>query len=513
MSTPEAQALLKKVIEDTINEYTRGKLDTSVHVIDISYNSLLASNVVPDNRRYRANYTEFLNEAKADAIEVSDYAQALQIVKTNKGTCILYDSGSTLLISKNFDAARRFITAISNKIPSNDDFGMSFRSRNLQEIESTRSLYRASGSQFLRLGPDGKYSVYKVLKLPNTNKYGLVPVEGFQDIKEINYFAQRRSTNYTITSVLAKFNNMEVEVNTDNTVTIKRDVLSVLDLGHGQGSLASQATPLGMKISNVLSLDISNKGRALVNEYMKELIDLHSVVSYEFKNTSDDTKAGGYVVLSIQKYTRNNSLSISEGAILAKLRKNIDLLTIPGSNTIAQDVVEITKNKLISALTGKPAKTITKHKTVTGKAKPKITTSKPSTTKVSATRKTETLTASANKIQTTVGPGVNLTSLQSLINQHLQNVISANMGSGTEKRILNYRTGRFAASAKVETMSQSRQGMITAFYSYMKNPYQTFEPGFKQGSPKTRDPKLLISQSIREIAATRVGNQLRAQAL
>ena len=87
------------------------------------------------------------------------------------------------------------------------------------------------------------------------------------------------------------------------------------------------------------------------------------------------------------------------------------------------------------------------------------------------------------------------------------------MGDGSSKRILNYRTGRFAASAIVETMSQSRQGMITAFYSYMKNPYQTFEPGFKQGSPKTRDPKLLISQSIREIAAIRVGNQLRAQAL
>jgi hypothetical protein len=106
-----------------------------------------------------------------------------------------------------------------------------------------------------------------------------------------------------------------------------------------------------------------------------------------------------------------------------------------------------------------------------------------------------------------------LTSLQSLINTHLQNVISANMGDGSSKKVLNYRTGRFASSAKVESMSQSRQGMITAFYSYMKNPYQTFEPGFRQGSPKTRDPKLLISQSIREIAATRVGNQLRAQAL
>ena len=103
-----------------------------------------------------------------------------------------------------------------------------------------------------------------------------------------------------------------------------------------------------------------------------------------------------------------------------------------------------------------------------------------------------------------------LASLQLLINTHLQDVISANMGDGSRRNILNYRTGRFAASAKVESMSQSREGMITAFYSYMKNPYQTFEPGYRQGSPKTRDPKLLIAGSIREIAASKVGNRMRA---
>jgi hypothetical protein len=106
-----------------------------------------------------------------------------------------------------------------------------------------------------------------------------------------------------------------------------------------------------------------------------------------------------------------------------------------------------------------------------------------------------------------------LASLQSFINSNLQNVIAANMGSGSEHSILNYRTGRFAASAKVESMSLSKQGMITAFYTYMKYPYQTFEPGFKQGSPASRNPKLLISKSVREILATKVDNKLRAQAL
>ena len=108
---------------------------------------------------------------------------------------------------------------------------------------------------------------------------------------------------------------------------------------------------------------------------------------------------------------------------------------------------------------------------------------------------------------------INLSALQGLINQHLQNVISANMGDGSQRNILNYRTGRFAGSTKVESMSQSRAGMITAFYSYMKNPYATFAEGGKQENPRTRNPKLLISKSIREIAMGKVGNRLRAVAL
>lgn len=84
------------------------------------------------------------------------------------------------------------------------------------------------------------------------------------------------------------------------------------------------------------------------------------------------------------------------------------------------------------------------------------------------------------------------------------------MGEGSERRILNYRTGRFASSAKVETISAGREGMLTAYYSYMKYPYATFSEGGLQQYPKTRDPKLLISGAIREIAATKVGNRMRA---
>jgi hypothetical protein len=84
------------------------------------------------------------------------------------------------------------------------------------------------------------------------------------------------------------------------------------------------------------------------------------------------------------------------------------------------------------------------------------------------------------------------------------------MGNGTSKNVLNYRTGRFAASAQVERMSYSKEGTITAFYNYMKDPYATFSAGGKQSNPTSRDPKLLISRSIREIAQQVVANKLRA---
>jgi hypothetical protein len=87
------------------------------------------------------------------------------------------------------------------------------------------------------------------------------------------------------------------------------------------------------------------------------------------------------------------------------------------------------------------------------------------------------------------------------------------MGTGNRKDVLNYRSGRFASTVKVERLSESRQGMITAFYSYMKNPYATFAEGGRQELPRSRNPKLLISKSIREIAQTMVANRMRAVAL
>jgi len=171
--------------------------------------------------------------------------------------------------------------------------------------------------------------------------------------------------------------------------------------------------------------------------------------------------------------------------------------------------VEYLTDALIDTLKAKPIKSV-KHKTSkVVKTEKTYYTPKNISYKNKLTGKIPYSIVELNSVPANLKT-TNLTSLQNLINSQLQDVISANMGDGNRRDVLNYRTGRLASSATVESMSQSRAGMITAFYSYMKNPYATFSDNGRQSNPRSRDPKLLISKSIREIAAQQVGNRLRA---
>lgn len=136
-------------------------------------------------------------------------------------------------------------------------------------------------------------------------------------------------------------------------------------------------------------------------------------------------------------------------------------------------------------------------------------TSKKSTPKVSAKALTAKIARATSVYNTQISP-MPLANLQLILNSQLQNVVSANMGDGDRRDILNYRSGRLAESVQVERLSRSRTGMITAFYTYMKNPYATFSGGGRQQSPGSRDPKLLIAKSIRDIASQHVSNALRS---
>jgi len=87
-----------------------------------------------------------------------------------------------------------------------------------------------------------------------------------------------------------------------------------------------------------------------------------------------------------------------------------------------------------------------------------------------------------------------------LINNLLHDQIKENMGKGRSKKILNYRTGRFARSAKVKNLlPSSEKGAINAAVKYMRKPYGVFEPGNTAMATPGRNPARIFGRSIRQI--------------
>ena len=289
------------------------------------------------------------------------------------------------------------------------------------------------------------------------------------------------------------------------------DVLgkTTTNIGHIPSKVvASASSPLSEKLRKLVRVTIkADGGKAAIAE-LNQLFKAHEYdLTYSFTRPNFNIRAfnnilgTGSVLVTLHSAEKNNELSKEEKTISSRISAHLqskefvsNIINTPGSNTILEDI----RDGLRAALQGKSFNSLHSKKPDTAVKK------KPNTSGRAILAKVPPL------VRNLQGQFYSLTSLQTLINTHLQDVISANMGDGGETRILNYRTGRFAASAQVERLSQSRAGAITAFYAYMKYPYQTFEQGYAQGSPISKDPRLLISKSIREIAATKVSNALRA---
>ena len=112
----------------------------------------------------------------------------------------------------------------------------------------------------------------------------------------------------------------------------------------------------------------------------------------------------------------------------------------------------------------------------------------------------------AFRLQDPRGQFNSLINVQGLINALIRTQVARNM----KPPALVNRTGRFANSVNVTNLQFTREGQLTAFYTYMKYPYQTFERGYRQGN-QYRDPRLLIDKSIREVAATYVHARFNIQ--
>lgn len=311
---------------------------------------------------------------------------------------------------------------------------------------------------------------------------------GYLNSKEITRALKRNNTGYS-----KGFDIGHTEINTED------GVLAV--------------TPVSIQLDGVLTDTAEILYSDTLTETERQIIEsayLHmSAIRVDF-----DIHAtyGATILSSMSKSFTDSLLSLNVNIVVIQERNenrywgsNIEQRVISELKSVianihfSRSLTEEIEYRVVSALTGKKAPNTTK----------KVSAPNIEIKAELANLPKSALGLKVPKARKTSAAPLSLVKLKNLINAKLMRQIDSNMGNGNRKDILNFRTGRFAASANVEGLTVSRLRQISAFYTYMKNPYQTFEPGFNQGSPKTRNPKLLISKSIREIAASIVTNKLR----
>lgn len=144
-------------------------------------------------------------------------------------------------------------------------------------------------------------------------------------------------------------------------------------------------------------------------------------------------------------------------------------------------IADVAKDAIVSGLTGKPRRT---RKPPAG-----------------------VLAGSDPGLKRKTGRNLSPLALINHLNRNLVKTIRGNMGSPR----LNWRTGRFANNVKVLGIDSTRSDMNTIIYSYMGYPYNYFEPGRSYLATAERDPRKLISMSIREIAQTITTEKFRTK--
>lgn len=240
----------------------------------------------------------------------------------------------------------------------------------------------------------------------------------------------------------------------------------------------------------------------------------------EMQIATDNIEAGASSIPIVKELRDLFSGKLPQNALLETIKKSKILGEALVETDGSPSLLKLIENDLVDILQGtKTSKKVYRSPKVNiGSNSLQLVKPKKNTAKINKLKqiknKTRLVKADPKAIQiATTDIELSLVTLQSLLNANLADTIKRNMGDGSRRNILNLQSGRFAESVQVERLSESRAGMITAFYTYMKNPYATFSDGGRQQEPRSRDPKLLISKSIREIAAQQVANRLRAVAI
>jgi len=174
------------------------------------------------------------------------------------------------------------------------------------------------------------------------------------------------------------------------------------------------------------------------------------------------------------------------------------LASMPGSDSFI-DIVEFQITEAFQGRKRKNVKILNKGKTSSKTTVNTTYHNSPLIKGASATKNASRKKVADKHIAEKSTPDASDRDIVELINTKLHDQIQKNMGKGGARNILNYRTGRFAHSAKVMKFMENKSGKTaSAVVKYQINPYGTFEPGGKLYSPG-RNPQGIFARSIRQI--------------
>lgn len=259
---------------------------------------------------------------------------------------------------------------------------------------------------------------------------------------------------------------------------------------------------------------IQFKGKyQLFSTIEKNATKLNTRISISIENSIDNvlkgsviqllSKAGNNLTLgTVKKYLSSEDYTKFRTLFAKNLFADKEVVTTLTKLVTSKTFEELTIDRVVNTLLRKPTSNfsqIVNHTTEVEipAIKVKIPKSKAQNklSKLSDTlQKTKSIRATS--LRTNKGQFQSVSSLEALLRAKLYQTIRKNM---TPPALTN-RTGRFAKSVELKNITfDQRSNAISAFLTYMKYPYATFEPGGKRGSVD-RSPTQLIDRSMREIA-------------
>ena len=279
----------------------------------------------------------------------------------------------------------------------------------------------------------------------------------------------------------------------DTIIGTKDVTLSRLDIGHTANiGQEGKNTVAGKRIEDALGIIDSINRNPIQTKYLKQLEKIHTPYRVTFDKGSLTDKLVGklhFVYTVPQDRALNRALGTKEKKVLTTL---INFIAKAKGSKSLEDLAD---DRMVDLFLDRKKRTYRSSAKVKGSMD------------INVGRIPVISKSIKFQLREKTGRFTSLINLQSLLNTRLHDQIRNNMGKGSATEKLNYRTGRFASSANILSLQQSKEKVI-ANYTFMRSPYDVFMPEGRLYRPG-RDPEKIINRSIRQLATQLVFDKFK----